>query len=104
MDNKLEYILCAAIKRNKPHKPDPYYDNDLAQIEIGYRHHDIISRFYKHNVLSQKISDQGFYTSKGRFVNRYEAMEIAYNCGQIPKENAFDSNGKFKMLYSEDLY
>lgn len=104
IDNTKEYILCAAIKRVKPHKHDPYYDNDLAKIEIGYRHHDIISRFFKRKEVSTKLSDQGFYTSYGRFVDRYEAMEIAYNCGQVDREKAFDGADRLNMLYSEDLY
>ena len=29
---------------------------------------------------------QGFMTSMGRFVNRKEAAEIVYNCGQISDE------------------
>lgn len=40
-------------------------------IEIGFRHHDIYQRF--EGELSLKNKDQGFYTSKGRFVDRFEA-------------------------------
>lgn len=69
--------------------------------------------------------EQGFYTSKGRYVDRYEGMEIAFNAGQVSERialhksdimlNATDENGnpidwdamekhKFNMLFSEDLY
>lgn len=42
---------------------------------------------------------QGFLTSKGRFVNRKEAYNIALEAGQI------DCNGGYcKELFSEDLY
>ena len=77
---------------------------------------------------------QGFLTSKGNFVDRWQGMQIAYNAGQVtdtvalnPKwdgKNAeyFDSGDslkaepddfiryrdktkeKYKRLFSEDLY
>ena len=66
------------------------------------------------------MDDQGFYTSKGRFVDRYEGMEIAYNAGQVDETRALDKSWmnnplfkeepikedtqKFNMLFSEDLY
>jgi hypothetical protein len=123
IDNSKEYILCAAIKRKQPRNCTPYYPNtnDICNIELGYRHHDIFHRF--DGEMSE--CEQGFYTSKGRYVDRYEAMEIAYNAGQVSeiiafhksnmKLNATDVNGnpidwdaldkhKFNMLFSEDLY
>ena len=39
---------------------------------------------------------QGFMTSLGRFVNRKEVAEIAYNCGQITEEKV--------SLFSEDIF
>lgn len=86
IDNNKEYILCAAIKRKatRSHKNGcPYWDgiNDIMDIEIGYRHHDIYQRFGKE--LSSNPYHQGFYTSKGRFVGRYEGMKIAYEAGQL---------------------
>lgn len=94
---KQEYILCAAIKRITPRKDTTmYYNNDICNIEIGYRHHDIIRRF--HGEISRYPEDQGFYTSKGRFVDRRDAMIIAKNAGQ------FDKNSSKEILYSEDLY
>lgn len=123
IDNSKEYILCAAIKRKQPRDCKPYYPNtnDICNIELGYRHHDIFHRF--DGEMSE--CEQGFYTSKGRYVDRYEAMEIAYNAGQVSeiialhksnmKLNATDVSGnpidwdamdkhKFNMLFSEDLY
>ena len=123
IDNTKEYILCAAIKRKEPRDCTPYWPNtnDICNIELGYRHHDIYQRFG--GVMSE--CEQGFYTSKGRYVDRYEGMEIAFNAGQVSeavalhksdiKLNATDENGnpidwdamekhKFNMLISEDLY
>ena len=72
---------------------------------------------------------QGFLTSNGRFVDRWQAMEVVYLAGQVDEETAVkkdytgevlescyfqeqvpherhsknDGNG-WNMLYSEDLY
>ena len=100
--NKPEWILCAATKRNEPRKVEsnPYYTgtNDILNVELGYRHHDIFRRF---NVEDDKEIDtgmyaQGFFTSKGRWVSRSEAADIAYKAGQIDEP--------VRMLISEDLY
>lgn len=95
---KKEYILCAAIKRTTPRQGLQlmYYQNDIVNIEIGFRHHDIIRRFQ--GEISRYPEDQGFYTSKGRFVDRKEAMIIAKEAGQV------ENLGTREMLFSEDLY
>lgn len=111
MIDKQEYILCAAIKRIERKKCSPYYDemNDICDIEIGYRHHDILQRFQ--GEVSRKSKDQGFYTSEGRFVDREDAAYIALLAGQIDIEKCFsvkyvDGSAirTLKPLYSEDLY
>lgn len=96
MDNTKEYILCSAIKRKKNRTCEPYYrnKNDICNVELGYRHHDILIR-YK-GIVQTNILAQGFYTSKGRFVDRVEAAKIAKNAGQV--KECVD------RLYSEDLY
>ena len=134
IDNSKEYILCAAIKRKTP-RPNAQHSysapefNDIHNIEIGYRHHDIYVRFDYESEdcpLIMTNEAQGFYTSKGRFVDRWEAMEIAYNAGQVSEHTALDKSWidiplkvvnkdgtpmekvkdehKFNMLMSEDLY
>nr|DAX49260.1 MAG TPA: hypothetical protein [Caudoviricetes sp.] len=92
----MERILCSAIKRIKPREKCNYHQNDIHLIEIGYRHHDILIRFK--GEVSRKPEDQGFYTSKGRFVDRREACKIAKESGQIEIDN------EKTVLYSEDLY
>lgn len=111
MNNKQEYILCAAIKRIERKNCEPYHDgtNDICDIEIGYRHHDILQRFQSE--VSKKSKDQGFYTSKGRFVDREKAAYIAMLAGQIDTEKCLSIKNVdgfdvviLKPLYSEDLY
>lgn len=126
IDNSKEYILCAAVLRKTPRKVDnnPYHkeNNEILNIEIGYRHHDIWERFYNELKIPEKgePDTNGFYTSKGRFVSRVDAMKIAYKCGQINEKRAKWSEeainmfpptlnknikvGDFKPLASEDLY
>lgn len=89
VQQKPEIILCAAILRKSERTNiQPYHPgkNDICKIEIGYRHHDIMQRFG--NELSKSPYAQGFYTNKGRFVTRCEAMYIAHKAGQVPDEIA----------------
>ena len=83
--------------------------NDLYDIEIGYRHCDIFARFG--DEISKNPYDQGFYTSKGRFVDREKAAYIAMLAGQIDIEKCLSIKNVdgfdvviLKPLYSEDLY
>lgn len=100
-DTDKEWILCAAIRRKSTrigvYNREPYYNNDIMDIEIGYRHHDIMIRF--HGEVDEHA--QGFYTSKGRFVTREEAYQIAQDANQLNRESIHGVKGK---LYSEDLY
>lgn len=98
MNNSKEYILCAAIKRKEPRNCYRCYHEhlqDIYTIEIGFRHPDILHRFK--NEVSTKLKDQGFYTSKGRFVSRKEALEIARAANQVTEIIG-------GVLTSEDLY
>lgn len=127
IDNNKEYILCAAVLRKEPRvaEGNPYPDgnNEILNIEIGFRHHDIWQRFYNElKIPSNGERDtNGFYTSRGRFVSREEGMKIAYEAGQIEEKKAkwtqeeIDDTswlplperikaGDFKPLCSEDLY
>lgn len=98
-----EYILCAAVRRKEKRKSigNPYKEgtNDILDIELGYRHHDIFQRFPNELDITPKA--QGFYTSKGRFVDREEGYKIALEAGQLSDDRASDS---IKWLCSEDLY
>ena len=86
MENKPEYILCAAIHYDNGIK---YFNNDELKYKYGWAD----------DSLTRCETTQGFLTSKGRFVNREEALEIARAAGQVG-----DDAGYKKQLFSEDLY
>lgn len=102
-----EYILCSAIKRKASRTENriTYKDNrvrdkfgmldDIYSIELGRRHCDIIARFGADEL---DLSQQGFYTSWGRFLNRKDALLLAIENGQV-----IDHVHEAK-LFSEDLY
>ncbi len=96
--NDKEYLLCAAIKRLKPstcHRGYKEEFHDIYDVELGWRHPDILHKF--EGIVSKSPKDQGFFTSKGRFVNREEAEVIAKECGQVTQLIG-------GVLTSEDLY
>lgn len=99
IDTKKEYIICSACKRKQEKiekEKRVYWEHlqDIYSIELGWRHGDIISKF-KEEV---NPNNQGFYTSKGRYINRKEAMKLAKENGQILSKSFSDD------LYSEDIY
>ena len=70
----------------------------MQLVDCGWRHHNCIGILHmipKYRKYHTQI--QGFVTSKGNFLDRDEAKELAFNCGQIYKTIA-------KTLTSEDLW
>ncbi len=91
-DKDCERILCAAIqiKINKNSKPI---------IIGGYRHGDCFRAVSKLGYTAYIDQDeQGFITSKGRFVNRKEAKALAKQANQLIRLSDFEN------LISEDIY
>lgn len=89
-----EICVCAAIKLAD------------GRIVRGHRHDDCIGTVIKWRRAGQKIPDsdmeeQGFMTTRNRFVGRYEAMKLQRKAG-IPSALYGDLRGD--MLFSEDLY
>lgn len=98
IDNTKEYLLCAAVRRKVPRDCYKVYHKeyqDIYEIELGWRHPDILHRFG--DEVSPKCLDQGFYTSKARYVSRKEGLIIARECGQVDQIIG-------GVLTSEDLY
>lgn len=82
-----EYILAAAAKIN----------GRVYFVPRPQRHNAVLANI--HLIEKEPFKEeQGFITSTGRFVNRYEAGVIAVQCGQITKLQ------HPPQLYSEDLW
>lgn len=95
-----EIIICAALR------------TPSGQIIYGHRHHDCLrtwAAMYEVGREHGKYTDddkiatqrnQGFVTSKNRFVDRVEALQIALQAGQVLDKSRIRAN----RLFSEDLY
>lgn len=93
-----EYIICAAIHFAPFHEFEHQPKNiSKGFVVAGRRHHNC---FITVSILSNGIRfreiEQGFITSKDRFVNRKEAGVIAFEAGQ--------TNELKTTLFSEDIY
>lgn len=110
MINKPEYILCSAIwYKDLPLKQ--VFDSNVNPVNVdkgivfcGFRHcHAMYSMCSITGLRSvpTEVGDfeQGFLTSKNRFVNRVVAAQIAIDCGQVNKEDV-----RNQILFSEDLW
>ena len=68
-----------------------------------HRHVDafyIISQLLDCDEIDKPRTEQGFLTHEDQFLNRYDAMQHAIACGQLPP----DADKACKELYSEDLW
>ena len=156
IDNSKEYILCAAIwYQDGTEAPRGFIAQNIdTGVVIGqWRHGNCINVRATNPVWNKKkLAERyerendnipmtiekpdmsynevdGFITSHGRFVDRWQAAKIAMDCGQLPESVAvrnYDRSdddisddevmnsepqhrtghlrGRFKMIYSEDLY
>ena len=105
----MEKIVASAIKFFPK-------DSDFPVIVTGFRHCNCLAWMFEHQVDYDKITHiQGFVTSENRFVDRYEAAEIAWREHQILEWSIvyhqmavdLEKNGVFTrayMLFSEDLW
>ena len=105
----MEKICASAIK---------FFPNDSnwPVIVMGHRHCNCLEWMYNHKVEYEKTSHiQGFVTSENRFVDRYEAAQIAWRERQVLEESDvyqkmyddYFEHGeltKAYMLFSEDLW
>lgn len=96
---KKEYILCSAIWYKDFEKPVHSVTNlDRGVVMCGLGHVHIIHQHVK--LMGKRQAEmgdyeQGFLTSKNRFLSRDEAGKLAFEAGQIDV---------IKTLYSEDLF
>lgn len=158
IDNTKEYIICAAIwyKDGTEAPRGMIAQNIDSGVVIGqWRHGNCINvratnPIWNKKTLKERVDREsrdipmmvsnekpdieydyvdGFLTSKGRFVDRWQAAKIAMDCGQLsesmavrgydrseeditddevmnsePHHRSGHNRGRFKMIYSEDLY
>lgn len=105
----MEKIICAAnyYNDNKEHAYQPI-NIKIGFITCGRRHHNCIVTFAqivgfpysKESSLIQDTEIQGFLTSTNRFVDRFEAYQIALKENQIVNTKDLIVN----KLFSENLY
>ena len=155
IDNSKEYVICAAIwyKDGTEAPKGMIAQNISSGVVIGQWRHGTCINVRATNPLwnAKKLAERmgetpviekwedtlpyfeevdGFITSKGNFVDRWQGMKLAYEAGQVAKERAFkplewlhdeaisDDElmsgepqyrrgkmcGRYNMMYSEDLY
>lgn len=83
-------------------KPDSKFMDTMFDFPC-HRHADafyIISQFVDASEIDKPRTEQGFLTHDDQFLNRYDAMQHAIACGQLPP----DADKECKELYSEDLW
>ena len=85
-----ETILCAAI----------LHGGLIHSVPRPERHHHVIQRMKENGLGPHAMLEQGFLTSTGRFVDRYEGMIIAKNSGAFLGKNTPERED----LFSEDLW
>lgn len=88
----MEQLICSAIKFRM-------INSEYFHIMCGKRHADIFETMFHLGIKYDKITHiQGFMTDNNRFIDRYEAYEIAKANGQLICE------GDSRILYSEDVW
>ena len=90
---KAETIICSAIK------------TDDGEIVRGHRHcHCFATANDIPRLRGRKDWEQGFMTSKNRFVGRKEAYDLFVQSGAVSVDEAVHPMKDRNELYSEDLY
>ena len=85
-----ETITAAAVQQE---------DGSVVSLPPPARHGDVLRQMHDLGGLPGSEKEQGFVTSSGRFVDRYEAYRIAVRADQIIRAGDFQP-----QLYSEDLW
>ena len=159
IDNSKEYIICAAIwYKDGTEAPRGLIAQNIdSGVVIGQWRHGNCINVRATNPLwnAKKLEERsnrercpipmteekpggecegfeevdGFLTSRGRFVDRWQGMKLAYEAGQVDEKRAFRAwdntpediddeqlmntvphyrlgpdRGRYNMMYSEDIY
>lgn len=101
-------IASACVRMfTKEYKKIPWDDSSTVPSKMYdfpcHRHADayyIASQFMDPEEIDRRKTQQGFLTHDDTFLDRYQAMDHAIACGQLPPE----AKKKCAELYSEDLW
>lgn len=83
-------------------KPESKFLGTVFEIPC-HRHADafyIVSQFMEPEDIDRRKTQQGFLTHEEKFLDRYDAMDHAIACNQLPPE----AKEACAELYSEDLW
>ena len=93
-------IFCAAIKIT--------FQRDgktVSAVIPGYRHGDCWEVIAALGVPADRQEVEGFMSSQGAFLDRYDAFDHALRCGQLSDTTrTVKAERGERQLYSEDLY
>jgi hypothetical protein len=90
MDDGLEEISGVAIR----------HDGKFWALAKPSRHHDVLRMMCAQGFgPSAMVGDQGFMTSAGCFVTRWQGHRIAFRAGQTKRQPYLESE-----LFSEDVW
>lgn len=99
-------IVCAAIKLIVEEQYGVKLDKPMELVVCGHRHADcweIVSCLSARWFGAKEI--QGFINHKGEFLDRYDALVHARECGQLSETHrCYQEDNRINGLYSEDLY
>ena len=73
----------------------------IEQTMPVHRHKDCFIILTQLDIEDFTIETEGFFTEKGKFLDRWEAADHAYECGQLV-ETAEEP--RIEVLFSEDLW
>ena len=76
--------------------------SSFSHIVCAKRHCDCYEWLFNHRVnYDHSTCIEGFFTNTNQFVDRYDAMNMALDYGQVKEEDGYESG---QQLYSEDLW
>ncbi len=94
-----EIVICAAVRFN-----GKVWRGNRHPHAIAAMHDELSYTMTRKEMYAAKTdTDQGFVTSRNRFVDRVEGLAIQKAAG-VPSVNTLTGEYFYDQLYSEDLY
>ena len=99
-------IVCAAIKLVRDELYGVKLEKPEELIVCGHRHGDCFEVISQLGARWYRCKEtQGFINHKGEFLDRYDALIHARECGQLSETHKYyQEDNRINELYSEDLY